>query len=105
MFGISPNTATFSVPFIVDRFVFFFGGSEFPMNRNYVHNCTFMLDTVTMTWTQPAISGTPPIARDMSASIVHGKSVFIFGGYAGHALRTFDELELAALPPAHVPEK
>jgi len=93
-----PNTSTFSTPFTIGYFVFFFGGAEVLIDRNYVHNQTYMLDTVTMTWHKPDFGKVLPAARDMSCAVVHDKSVFLFGGFAGSILGDFSELVLKNRP-------
>lgn len=38
--------------------------------------------------------GTPPIPRDSHVSVVHGQSMYVFGGSTGSAMNDFHELRL-----------
>lgn len=38
--------------------------------------------------------GTPPIARDSHVSVVHGQSMYVFGGSSGSAMNDLHELQL-----------
>ena len=38
--------------------------------------------------------GTPPIPRDSHVSVIHGQSMYVFGGSTGSAMNDFHELRL-----------
>lgn len=43
-----------------------------------------ILDISTMTWSNPKISGTPPLPRSLHSASVIGNKMFVFGGWVPH---------------------
>ena len=55
-------------------------------------NDFFEFNFDTMQWTPVlTVSGTPPSPRHSHASVVHGGSMFVFGGYDGSYRSDFHE--------------
>ncbi|CAN1839937.1 Kelch domain-containing protein 3 [Linum perenne] len=62
------------------RFLYVFGG----YGRDNCHtNQVHVFDTVTHTWSQPALKGTPPIPRDSHTCTTIGEHFYVFGGTDG----------------------
>ncbi|KAK2411441.1 Galactose oxidase/kelch repeat superfamily protein [Trifolium repens] len=62
------------------RHIYVFGGyGKDNCQTNQVH----VFDTVSQTWSQPAIKGTPPTPRDSHTCTVVGHKLFVFGGTDG----------------------
>lgn len=45
-------------------------------------------------WMTLSTEGTPPIPRDSHVSVIHGQSMYVFGGSTGSAMNDFHELRL-----------
>ncbi|CAN1296792.1 Kelch domain-containing protein 3 [Linum perenne] len=62
------------------RFLYIFGG----YGRDNCHtNQVHVFDTVTHTWSQPPLKGTPPIPRDSHSCTTVGEHLYVFGGTDG----------------------
>ncbi|XP_050375995.1 uncharacterized protein LOC126793498 isoform X2 [Argentina anserina] len=62
------------------RLLYVFGGyGRDNCQTNQVH----VFDTVTHTWSQPVIKGTPPTPRDSHTCTTIGENLFVFGGTDG----------------------
>jgi Kelch motif len=55
---------------------------------------TFTFDFDTLTWNALLTDGTQPIPRDSHVSVIHGNSMYVFGGSSGVAMNDFHELQL-----------
>eukprot|EP01132_Coremiostelium_polycephalum_P009359 gene9359-11493_t len=88
--GQIPPTSTFTVSFIYGKYLMLFGGGC-PQTNN-VTNQIYALETESMTWTQLSCSQDPK-PRDMATASVIDDQVYIFGGFAGGALQTFDKVK------------
>lgn len=71
-----------------------FGGHEGTRHMNDTH----VFDVETRIWSALVTEGTPPTPRDSHASLVHGSSMFVFGGSTGAAMNDLHELQLPASP-------
>lgn len=55
---------------------------------------TFLFDFDSKTWFSLHIDGIPPAPRDSHVSVVHGNSMFVFGGSSGRSMNDFYELQV-----------
>lgn len=55
---------------------------------------TFLFDFDSKTWFSLHTDGIPPAPRDSHVSVVHGNSMFVFGGSSGRAMNDFYELQV-----------
>ena len=55
---------------------------------------TFTFDLVTKTWSCLITDGITPSPRDSHVSVIHGNSMYIFGGSSGTAMNDLHELQL-----------
>ncbi|XP_054822682.1 tip elongation aberrant protein 1-like [Prosopis cineraria] len=62
------------------RLLYVFGGYG---RDNCQTNLVHVFDTVTQTWSQPLIKGTPPTPRDSHSCTAVGDNLFVFGGTDG----------------------
>ena len=58
---------------------------------------TFLFDFDSKTWFSLHTDGVPPAPRDSHVSVVHGNSMFVFGGSSGRAMNDFYELQVRKL--------
>jgi N-acetylneuraminic acid mutarotase len=84
------DTSTFPISFAVGRFLFVFGGGSKSLHS--VTNDMYILDTATLSWSQPPSDGTKPQPRDMGTASAVGDTVYFLGGYAGGAVDFFDKM-------------
>jgi leucine-zipper-like transcriptional regulator 1 len=55
---------------------------------------TFLFDFDSKTWFSLHTDGIAPAPRDSHVSVVHGNSMFVFGGSSGRAMNDFYELQV-----------
>jgi Galactose oxidase, central domain len=55
---------------------------------------TFLFDFETKTWSSLVAEGISPAPRDSHVSVVHGNSMFVFGGSSGRAMNDLYELQV-----------
>jgi hypothetical protein len=89
--------------FLLGAQLFCFGGAIVSLSRDQVHNELFVLDVVTFEWKHLKMDHqNKPMARDMGTSGYHfypglrGGRVALFGGFAGGAIKNFDEWEFVS---------
>jgi hypothetical protein len=61
---------------------------------------THIFDFDTCTWSYLICEGTQPIPRDSHVSVVHGQSMYVFGGSSGSAMNDLWELQMPTNPAA-----
>jgi len=75
------GVCTFAMPFVLDNFIFVFGGQS--TSTHFCTNDLYCLDTVTQSWMKINCEGNLPKQRDVgTATVVHDK-VVLFGGSSG----------------------
>jgi len=70
--------------------MYLFGGHDGTRHLNDVH----VFDFTNKRWDTLQTEGPAPIPRDSHVSVIHGKSMYIFGGSTGSAMNDFHELRL-----------
>jgi len=83
---------TFTVAFVLDVFVFVFGGQS--LNDNNLTNDLYVLDTVSMEWSKLEPQNPYPSPRDMASGNVVDNNMHMFGGYCGSAIDNFYTLQM-----------
>ena len=73
-----------------------YGGHDGTRHLSDAH----IFDFDTRTWSTLVTEGTPPIPRDSHVSVVHGNSMYCFGGSSGSAMNDLHELQLPSSPSA-----
>ena len=73
-----------------------YGGHDGTRHLSDAH----VFDFDTRTWSTLVTEGTPPIPRDSHVSVVHGNSMYCFGGSSGSAMNDLHELQLPSSPSA-----
>jgi leucine-zipper-like transcriptional regulator 1 len=58
---------------------------------------TFLFDFDSKTWFHIVEDGIPPAPRDSHVSVIHGSSMFVFGGSSGRALNDLHELQVSPI--------
>lgn len=99
--GLVPGPLFCHTAEAIGRCIFGFGGcSSVPRQgthaalygRTYSSNKIYVLDTDTMSWSKPNVSGTMPLPRYRHATALLGSQIYVFGGLGGgsdlHALDT-----------------
>lgn len=71
-----------------------YGGHDGTRHMNDTH----VFDIETRIWSALVTEGTPPTPRDSHVSLVHGSSMFVFGGSTGAAMNDLHELQFPASP-------
>ena len=67
-----------------------FGGHDGSRHLSDTH----IFDFDTRTWMMVVTEGPPPIPRDSHVSVLHGNSMYVFGGSSGVAMNDLHELQL-----------
>jgi hypothetical protein len=76
---------------VVDSRVFVFGGNDGSSLFNDLH----ILDTQSMSWSQPLTSGQPPLPRAGHSALLVGDYIVVFGG---QGVVFFNDLHLLHVP-------
>jgi len=86
---------TFTVAFVLDVFLFVFGGQS--LHDNNLTNDLYVLDTVSMEWSKLQAQHPYPSPRDMASGNVVSNNMHMFGGYCGSAIDNFFALQMDPL--------
>ncbi|KAF9979304.1 hypothetical protein BGZ75_009767 [Mortierella antarctica] len=90
--SIPPPCRAHSSTLVDNKRLYIFGGGDGPQYFNEL----YMLDTDTLTWTNPQTTGSRPCRRRAHTTCVYNNSIYVFGGGDGvQALNDTYELNLA----------
>jgi len=89
--GKSPSVSTFAASFVFGRHIWLIGGGK--TDGDFVSDTIYILDTVTLRWDVPKISGFF-LAKDCISATVVGNCVLLFGGYRGDPVNELQVLEM-----------
>eukprot|EP01111_Echinosteliopsis_oligospora_P009374 TRINITY_DN272_c0_g1_i1.p1 TRINITY_DN272_c0_g1~~TRINITY_DN272_c0_g1_i1.p1 ORF type:complete len:422 (-),score=102.58 TRINITY_DN272_c0_g1_i1:140-1405(-) len=79
--GVLPPSRTNHASASVGKYMFMYGGNNNDENGRYqVLNDLCMLDTTTLTWSRPKVSGDIPEARSGHTLTAIGRKLYLFGG-------------------------
>ena len=73
---------------------FFFSISLSPFHRLLLRGLVKCWVVQSRFWMTLSTEGTAPIPRDSHVSVIHGQSMYVFGGSTGSAMNDFHELRL-----------
>ncbi|KAI1316449.1 hypothetical protein EDD11_009939, partial [Mortierella claussenii] len=92
--SIPPPCRAHSSTLVDSKRLYIFGGGDGPQYFNEL----YMLDTDTLTWTNPQTTGARPCRRRAHTTCVYNNHIFVFGGGDGvQALNDTYQLDLATM--------